>query len=827
MNWKNRVSPFLFFLAILYIVKPSYAADYGRQTVRIGYPIQKGLTEIDDQGVYSGYTYEYLMEIAQYTGWNYEFVQVPGDLNESLITLLDMLEEGEIDLIGGMLYSEEMEVKYDYTGYNYGTAYTVLNVFQDDAKRYTIDSMNKKALRVAVLEQSYTRIKELEEYCRMNQIILDMVVCKDQEEQMSALREGRADAMLDVSFSDLEGMRAIARFEPRPFYFVTTKGRPELVEGINSAITNIENSNPYFTTSLFEKYFAADMKNFWLSADEKSYIDQTRALKAGILMNTPPFLFKDESSGVLRGILVDYLQYITENTGLQFELIPAYSDREMDELLDNQKIDMVVGMTYDYNLSNRRQVAMSRPFLSGQYIMFLNDHYIESELPKKRLALPEGESYDWELKEKAARYETIGECLKAIETGRADYTYLDGYSAQFYKNLPQYKNMYLIPQTSKLHQICFGIAPPIRKELLNILNKIIATMEEEQLQTIINQNTSYHQKLTMMSLIAENPLPVFTVISGVMLLIIGILMWGIRVRIKMNRKISMDLKKYLQVYELASEYFFEYNYKTGTFMISLHMEQEDGSGNHLLNFDFTKWDDLEDEVDREQKQKFLKLITSKKDGAAEGNFMGTDGEYHWIRLIMKTMYDEDNQPAYVVGKITDIDSEKSERDALLEQAQRDSLTQLLNLKTSRRKITEELELLQAGMYGALILLDIDYFKSVNDTFGHMKGDDIIRQVAGMLSDFYSAQGIVGRPGGDEFIVYIRSLMDEGQLADTCLELCKNMSSILIGEGRYVTVSVGATLTKAGQKYDSLYLSADQALYQAKANGRNCFVIQKL
>lgn len=77
------------------------AADGGRQVIRVGYPIQLGMTEVDEQGNYSGYTYEYLEEIAQYTGWDYEFVQVEGDLNESLVTLMDMLEKGEIDLMGG------------------------------------------------------------------------------------------------------------------------------------------------------------------------------------------------------------------------------------------------------------------------------------------------------------------------------------------------------------------------------------------------------------------------------------------------------------------------------------------------------------------------------------------------------------------------------------------------------------------------------------------------------------------------------------------------------------------------------------------------------
>ena len=73
--------------------------------MRVAYPVQAGLTDFDEFGNYSGYTYEYLEEIAQYTGWDYEFVQAPGTMDDSLSTLMGMLQEGEIDLMGAMLYT--------------------------------------------------------------------------------------------------------------------------------------------------------------------------------------------------------------------------------------------------------------------------------------------------------------------------------------------------------------------------------------------------------------------------------------------------------------------------------------------------------------------------------------------------------------------------------------------------------------------------------------------------------------------------------------------------------------------------------------------------
>lgn len=108
------------------------------------------MTEVDEQGNYSGYTYEYLEEIAQYTGWVMSR-QVEGGLNESLLTLMDMLEKGEIDLMGGMLYSREMEQLYDYSSNSYGIVYTVFQVLYDDTD-YVNDSQVEKTLRVACMD---------------------------------------------------------------------------------------------------------------------------------------------------------------------------------------------------------------------------------------------------------------------------------------------------------------------------------------------------------------------------------------------------------------------------------------------------------------------------------------------------------------------------------------------------------------------------------------------------------------------------------------------------------------------------------------------------
>ncbi|WP_400238520.1 transporter substrate-binding domain-containing protein, partial [Methanomethylophilus alvi] len=168
-------------------------------------------TEVDENGRYSGYTYDYLQEIAQFTGWDYEFVQVPGNDDESISTLMEMLEAGEIDLMGGMLYQESMAQRYDYDGYSYGTVNTVLQVLIED-EIAAFDPQELQHMRVAILGSSTVRRQKLLDFCEKNRITPELVPCENKEEQVRALKEGRADALLNTSANPIEGVRTLVKF---------------------------------------------------------------------------------------------------------------------------------------------------------------------------------------------------------------------------------------------------------------------------------------------------------------------------------------------------------------------------------------------------------------------------------------------------------------------------------------------------------------------------------------------------------------------------------------------------------------------------------------
>jgi diguanylate cyclase len=160
--------------------------------------------------------------------------------------------------------------------------------------------------------------------------------------------------------------------------------------------------------------------------------------------------------------------------------------------------------------------------------------------------------------------------------------------------------------------------------------------------------------------------------------------------------------------------------------------------------------------------------------------------------------------------------------------QRDPLTQLANLNGLRRAIDGEDDP-NGLMHVVLLAIDIDYFKRVNDTHGHVVGDKVLVKVAGILRERLAGKDLAARIGGDEFAVLLRgkSLAAAAALAETIRSAAQRMLIVHPDGTQFagdVTLSIGAATARAGDSLETLRQRADSALYDAKSAGRNCVVL---
>lgn len=202
----------------------------------------------------------------------------------------------------------------------------------------------------------------------------------------------------------------------------------------------------------------------------------------------------------------------------------------------------------------------------------------------------------------------------------------------------------------------------------------------------------------------------------------------------------------------------------------------------------------------------------------------TKDEWRWIRVQCSVIYDGDYNPIKTIGVLKDITEDKSKFEKLIAQTQRDPLTQLYNQKASENFIDEYLCNTEQKNSEALMVIDIDDFKTVNDTFGHLEGNEVLVAVSKILMQNANGTDIVARIGGDEFMIFMKSLTKDSVIK-SINNILTDVSKIKVKNNHQITLSIGiAFATDSSKSYKNLFSKADKALYLAKASGKNCYRI---
>ncbi len=217
----------------------------------------------------------------------------------------------------------------------------------------------------------------------------------------------------------------------------------------------------------------------------------------------------------------------------------------------------------------------------------------------------------------------------------------------------------------------------------------------------------------------------------------------------------------------------------------------------------------------------------------EMRILCADGNYYWYRFTGTVVRDAGGAPIRLVGNFMNVEDEVNKQEKLRQKAEIDPLSGLLNKGAFTNYVSDLLAESSEGenLY-AFYIIDLDNFKKVNDTLGHIVGDHVIVDVAQKLCTVFSEYDYVGRIGGDEFTAFLK-LSGEGiQIGQKIIEAKAKAACTIINEiysdGRNdvnITASIGvAVYPKDGKKFNELYKNADRALYQSKNGGKNQYTI---
>ncbi len=203
----------------------------------------------------------------------------------------------------------------------------------------------------------------------------------------------------------------------------------------------------------------------------------------------------------------------------------------------------------------------------------------------------------------------------------------------------------------------------------------------------------------------------------------------------------------------------------------------------------------------------IRLITAEK-----------TPRYHTV--IYNVKFNNKGKPIVIIGKIVDV----HDRRELELQAKMDLLTNCYNKVSAEITITKTIRE-QSDRQHALFIIDIDNFKAINDNLGHHFGDLVLSDIANKLKEHFRSRDIIGRVGGDEFIVFAENITDIKVIEEKAKKIAEAFNNTYSGEDEEYKVSgsIGvARYPDDGSSYEDLYKSADKALYQSKMRGKDCY-----
>lgn len=193
------------------------------------------------------------------------------------------------------------------------------------------------------------------------------------------------------------------------------------------------------------------------------------------------------------------------------------------------------------------------------------------------------------------------------------------------------------------------------------------------------------------------------------------------------------------------------------------------------------------------------------------------GEYHWMELVIHVFQERFTEKMHALLYLKDIDVEKRRALAQEREASRDPLTNVYNRRIFEREVKLHMSSREESC-GAIIVIDLDNFKQINDTYGHLEGDSALKRLTEILLATFRRRDLVGRLGGDEFLVFLKDVSSREILDRRMTQLFEALRK---ENPVPISCSAGIAMVKKGEfSYEKSLARADQALYRSKGCGKN-------
>lgn len=522
---------FMIFFMMLFSMQSQLAfggskASQEKKVVKVGYYLYEGYQESDENGVYSGYGYDYLKEISQFAGWDYEFVVA------SFADCIKMLEDGEVDIVGGIDKDTLKSNKIIYSHFSNRVSQTQLYTKASNTELNFDDFPKLNDIFVGIVENDYKEAY-LDEYSGQNHIRFNKKYYKTLEDMETALEQDQIQAIFTSVESNKRYDKVIGRMDEHPLYYGINKNNKELLKELNLSMQNIKNSNPSYDMQIQNKYFIkGNVAAPSFTVEELNYIKEKGTVKVSYDQGWQPIEYYDEETGEIKGVTKDLFDLLSKYTGLKFEFVKAENLSQALDDVKAGKTDMISLVSHDYDISEKRGIYTSSICINASLVgVIAKDRNFDGI---KQVAMPKDyyldilENYD------VKEYETVEECFEAVNSGMADATIANAYAANYYLANPKFVNLIRQDLIGYSEDLSLGVSKDEDIELLNILNKGLHCISDMDLSNIVLSNYVVYEQPKFRKLYYSNPTFFLGLVVFVVTAAIGILIYIIVLKNKVN-----------------------------------------------------------------------------------------------------------------------------------------------------------------------------------------------------------------------------------------------------------------------------------------------------
>lgn len=467
--------------------------------VRVG-SFEDTFNFIDQNGVRRGYGYELMQKIAGYTGWTFEYVTCDWS------NCFEKLENGEIDIMGDISYTDERAEKMLYSDMPMGEEKYILYADLEASGIRPSDLSTINGRHVGALLGSKTEMM-LTAWEKKHGIETTHSNTPNFDEVNRKLAAHEIDCFvsLEQPFWKERGISRIDMIGKSDIYFVINKNRADIKKELDEGMRQLEEDDPFFLADLYKQYSSFDIKPV-LTGEEQNWVNEHGAIRIGYLKDEPGISVKDPVTGKKGGVLYDYMEYADDclgNQQLDFEPIEMESRAALREALQTGKIDMIFTVSnpnageekgiaftntaWTYNLF---AVTEKKPFeeMAANRVAILKDN-----LPVRRQI----EYYypQWTI----IPCRSVEEARNKTVRGEADCFVTGARQAVKYT---ERNALYSIPLSRPL-EISFGVKSG-QPQLLAVLNKTLKAMPIGMLSSSFSMHENAKHKVTLEDYIKDN-----------------------------------------------------------------------------------------------------------------------------------------------------------------------------------------------------------------------------------------------------------------------------------------------------------------------------------